>query len=107
MSKSSTTTKKKLPPIHPGRILLEDLKDESISLNKLSQSTHIPLSRLSLIVNGKRSITADTAARLAKFFGSSVEYWLNLQSNYEVRLLDFEKINREVTSIEQLRASAA
>ena len=62
MSKSSTTTKEaKLPPIHPGRILLEDMKDEAVSINALAQSIRVPANRISLIVNERRAITADTA----------------------------------------------
>ena len=63
MSKSPITTKrgKKLPPIHPGKILLEDMKDEEISINGLAQAIRVPANRISLIVNEKRGITADTA----------------------------------------------
>ena len=71
MSKSRITTEKKLPPIHPGRILLEDLKDEQISINGLAQAIRVPANRISLIVNEKRGITADTAARLGRYFGTS------------------------------------
>ncbi len=64
MSKSPTTAKdvKKLPPIRPGKILLEDMKDEEISINGLAQAIRVPANRISLIVNGKCGITADTAA---------------------------------------------
>src|SRR5947209_6235224 len=76
MSKSPTTTKaaRTLPPIPPGRILLEDLTDEGISMNGLAQAIRVPANRISLIVNEKRGITADTAARLARFFGTSPQY---------------------------------
>ncbi len=72
MSKSPATTKagKKLPPIHPGKILLEDLKDEEISINALARAIRVPANRISLIVNEKRGITADTAARLGRYFGT-------------------------------------
>ena len=98
MSKSSTTTTKtvKLPPVHPGKILLEDLKDEGVSINGLAQAIRVPANRISLIVNEKRSITADTALRLARFFGTSAEYWLNIQNRYDLACLDRDKIQREV-----------
>jgi addiction module HigA family antidote len=73
MSKSRITTEKKLPPIHPGRILLEDLKDEQISINGLAQAIRVPANRISLIVNEKGGITADTAARLGRYFGTSAQ----------------------------------
>jgi addiction module HigA family antidote len=98
MSKSPTTTKheKKLPPIHPGRILLEDLRDESISINGLAQAIRVPANRISLIVNGKRGITADTAARLARYFGTSAQYWLNIQNRFDLESIDQAAIERDV-----------
>jgi addiction module HigA family antidote len=88
MSKSSITTEKKLPPIHPGRILLEDLKDEQISINGLAQAIRVPANRISLIVNEKRGITADTAARLGRYFGTSAQYWLNIQNRFDLDCID-------------------
>lgn len=81
---------KKLPPIHPGNILAEDLRDADVSLNRLARDIRVPMNRISAIVNGKRSITADTALRLARFFGTTPQYWMNLQSNYDLALVDFE-----------------
>jgi addiction module HigA family antidote len=94
MSKSPTTTK--LPPIHPGRILLEDLQDENISINGLARAIRVPANRISLIVNGKRNITADTAARLGLYFGTSAQYWLNIQTRFDLDSLDKDAIKREV-----------
>jgi addiction module HigA family antidote len=97
MSKSSTTTKgAKLPPIHPGRILLEDMKDEEVSINSLAQAIRVPANRISLIVNETRAITADTALRLATFFGTSPEYWLSIQNQYDLVCIDRDTIRREV-----------
>jgi addiction module HigA family antidote len=98
MSKSRTTTKAelKLPPIHPGRILLEDMKDEEISINGLAQAIRVPANRISLIVNGKRAITADTAARLARYFGTSAQYWLNIQNRFDLDSIDQTAIERDV-----------
>ncbi len=94
MSRLPTTTK--LPPMHPGEILREDLADEGISINGLAQALRVPANRISLIVNGKRGITADTAARLARFFGTSAQYWLNLQNRHDLEMIDAAAIEREV-----------
>jgi len=83
-------SRKKLPPIHPGAILKEDLEDAGISLNRLARDIRVPMNRISAIVNGKRSISADTAFRLALFFGTSPQYWMNLQANYELARTEFE-----------------
>lgn len=95
MSKSPITTKK-LPPIHPGDILREDLQDCGISINGLARAIGVPPNRISQIVNAKRDITADTAVRLARYFGTSAQYWLNLQSHYDLRRIDQEAIARLV-----------
>ena len=72
----------KLPPIHPGEILLEDMRDEEIGINGLAQAIRVPANRIHLIVNGKRGITADTATRLGRYFGTSAQYWLNIQNHF-------------------------
>jgi addiction module HigA family antidote len=74
-------TQKLLDPIPPGEILLEEF-----SINALSRNVSVPPNRISEIVNGKRSITADTALRLGKYFGVSPEIWLDLQSDYDIRM---------------------
>lgn len=88
MSNSSTTTSGELiEPIHPGEILAEDfIVGLGITQNKLAVSIGVPPRRINEIVHGKRGITADTAIRLARYFGTSEEFWMNLQSNYELRL---------------------
>ena len=88
MSNSSTTTEDDLiEPIHPGEILMEDfIEGFGITQNKLAVSIGVPPRRINEIVHGKRGITADTAIRLARYFGTSEEFWMNLQSNYELRL---------------------
>ena len=75
---------KKLPPIHPGKILKDELKAAGISSHQASLAMRIPANRLTMILNGKRAITAETALRLARFFGTSAQLWMNLQSNYEL-----------------------
>ena len=98
MSKSPTATKsgKKLPPIHPGRILREDMKDEEISINGLAQAIRVPANRISLIVNEKRGITADTASHLGRYFGTSAQYWLNIQNRFDLDSIDKAVIERDV-----------
>ena len=77
--------KKKLNPIHPGEILLEEfLTPMEISQYRLAKDIHVPPRRINEIVHGKRAITADTALRLARYFGTSAEFWINLQSAYEL-----------------------
>lgn len=76
-----------LAPIHPGEILAEDfLKPLGISINRLARDLHVPPNRIHSIVHGKRSISADTALRLATYFGMAPETWLNLQAAYELRV---------------------
>ena len=86
MSRSSTTTKRRFAPVHPGRILAEDLRDAGISMNQLAKAIHVPMNRISAIVNAQRGITGETAVRLARYWGTSAQYWMNLQSNYELEL---------------------
>src|SRR5882672_10466050 len=78
---------KLLDPIHPGEILIEDLmKPLDISINRLSRDLHVPPNRIHGIVHGTRAITADTALRLGIYFATAPETWLNLQSEYDLRV---------------------
>jgi antitoxin HigA-1 len=82
------TKAKLLEPIHPGEILNEEfMKPLGISMNRLSRDLHVPPNRIHGIVHGNRAITADTALRLALYFGTGPEIWLNLQSEYELRMV--------------------
>ena len=89
-----------LPPVHPGEILREDLMVPiGLSMNALARDLRVPVTRVSEIVRGRRSITADTALRLARYFGSTPEFWLNLQSAYDLEVAaraSIEKIQRYV-----------
>ena len=81
-------TKKLLDPITPGEILREDFMEPlGISINQLSRDLAVPPNRISEIVNGKRAITADTALRLQRYFGVEAQFWLNLQSEYDLRIV--------------------
>lgn len=91
--------RKKLPPIHPGEMLRDELEETGTSLNELARALRVPMNRISELVNGKRSITADTAMRLARYFGTSPQYWLNLQTAYDLEVAGSKigsKIEREV-----------
>ena len=72
--------------IHPGEHLAEELKERGMSAAELARKLDVPTNRVTGILNGQRAITGDTALRLAHFFGTSAEFWLNLQSLYELRL---------------------
>lgn len=91
----------KIPPIHPGEILLDEfLAPLGISQYRLAKDISVPPRRINEIVQGKRSITADTALRLGRYFGTSEQFWLNLQAHYDLevekdRLGD--RLSREVT----------
>ena len=77
--------KKKIAPIHPGEILLEEfLKPMGISQYRLAQDTGVPPRRINEIVHGKRAVSADTALRLSRYFGLSERYWINLQSWFDI-----------------------
>lgn len=76
-----------MPPIHPGETLREDfMKPLGLTANRLAINLRVPAARIGEIVNGRRAITADTALRLARYFGTSPQFWTNLQSNYEIEL---------------------
>jgi addiction module HigA family antidote len=80
-------TNSKLAPIHPGEILLEDfLGPLGLSQYRLGQDLSVPPRRINEIVHGKRAITADTALRLARYFGTSEQFWLNLQTRYDLEV---------------------
>ena len=81
-------TKKLLDPITPGEILREDFMEPlGISINQLSRDLSVPPNRISEIVNGKRSITADTALRLERYFNVEAQFWLNLQNEFDLRMM--------------------
>ena len=95
---------KKLPPIHPGEILKEDFIDPmGISQYRLSKDISVPPRRINEIVHCKRSITADTALRLGRFFNMSPQFWLNLQTRYDLEVTEDkldDRLDNEVHSLE-------
>ena len=93
----------KLPPIHPGEILMEDfMKPLGLSSYRVAKDIGVPALRISQIVRGQRSITADTAMRLARYFGTSAGIWLRLQARYDLEIAEAKmakRINREVKAL--------
>ena len=77
-------------PIHPGETLREDLDALGMSAAELARRIQVPVNRITQILNGRRAVTGDTALRLGRFFGTSGEFWLNLQKLYELRLAEYE-----------------
>ena len=92
--------RKKFPPIHPGSILLEDfLKPAGITQYRLAKGVGVPQRRIGEIVQGKRAISADTALRLARYFGMEAQFWMNLQAHYDLEVAKDElsaRLDREV-----------
>lgn len=85
-------------PIHPGEILADELHELNISAAELARILHVPTNRITQIMNGKRALTADTALRLGRWFGTGAELWMNLQKSYELRLAELE-IGKEVNRL--------
>ena len=101
------TATDKLPPVHPGEILMEDfLKEMGITQHKLAVSIGVPPRRINEIVHGKRAVTADTALRLAKFFEMSPQFWLGLQTQYDLDVAE-DKILAEIERIQPVQAASA
>src|SRR6266576_547058 len=96
---------KKLAPIHPGEILSEDfMKPRDLSQNALARALSVPPRRINEIVQGKRAITADTALRLARYFGTTAELWTGLQADYDLRRARLEKARVIEHDVEPLAA---
>ncbi len=74
------------PPLHPGQVLADELKDVGVSPTELARQIQVPPNRLSEIIRARRSITGDTALRLSHWFGTTPQFWMNLQSAYDLRL---------------------
>ena len=99
---------KKLNPIHPGEILMEEfLKPIGISQYRLAKDISVPPRRINEIVHGRRSITADTALRFGRFFGMSPQFWLNLQTRYDLEVTEDLLGNRLKKEVHRLESNAA
>ena len=99
---------KKLPPIHPGEILIEEfLKPMGLSQYRLAKDISVPPRRINEIVHGKRSISADTALRLGRFFGISPQFWLNLQTRFDLEITEDLLAERLEKEVQVLNSNAA
>ena len=99
---------KKFPPIHPGEILLEEfLKPMGISQYRLAKDISVPPRRINEIVHGKRSITADTALRLGRFFEIAPQFWLNLQNRFDLEVAEDLLADRLDKEVHVLSSNAA
>ena len=95
-----------MPPIHPGEILTEELAELGLSARALAKALHVPHGRVAAILRGRRGITADTARRLARLFGTTPQVWLNLQRNYELRRTEIRAGRKIATTVKPRRAAA-
>jgi len=87
-------------PVHPGRILQRELAARSLSANRLALALRVPSGRITAILNAKRGITPETALRLGRYFGNSAQFWMNLQTRYDLAVTEQalgERINAEVS----------
>ena len=91
------------PAIHPGEHLAEELRALDMSASTLARQLSVPTKRITEILNGSRAITGDTALRLSHFFGTSAEFWLNLQKLYELRLAE-ERVGDRIASLPTLKS---
>jgi len=100
-------TNRDLPPVHPGEILLEDfLKPLGISRYRLAKSIGVPQRRIDEICAGKRAVTADTALRLARYFGTDAQSWMNLQAGYDLETAEIILVERIAHEVKPLREAA-
>ena len=105
MSKSRTiTVDLNLRPVHPGEILKDELRELGLSANRFAHALNVPTNRITGILAGHRRITADTALRLSRYFGTTPEIWLNLQSAYDLATVRAEKGDEIRRSVEQRAA---
>jgi len=79
------------PLVHPGRLLKREIRARGLSANRLALDLRVPSGRITDILNGRRSVTADTAVRLGRYFGNSPAFWLDLQSQYDIALVERER----------------
>lgn len=92
-------------PVHPGRVLKSELEELGVSANALALALRIPANRLTAIIKGDRSISADTAMRLGRYFGTSAQLWMNLQSKYDLEVAERQfasRIDEEVRPMSKL-----
>ena len=91
-----------MTPVHPGRVLKRELAARGLSGNKLALALRVPSGRVTSILNGKRAVTPETALRLARFFGNSARFWMNLQTRYDIALAERELGERIDAEVEHM-----
>ena len=96
----------RLRPVHPGEILREELDELGLSANALAKALGVPVNRITMILNGQRGVSADTALRLARYFGTTPQLWMNLQKSWELRRAEIES-GHEIEKRVMPRPSAA
>ncbi len=101
---SDVTTGEALPPVHPGVHLLDYIEGASITQYRLAKAIHVPARRINEIVHGKRRITADTTLRLGRYFRTSPQFWMNLQSAYDLAVAEADIGEKLVRDIEPVAA---
>ena len=99
-------TRNGMRPVHPGEILREEIDTLGMSANALAKALGVPVNRITMILNGQRGISADTALRLARYFGTTPQLWLNLQKTWELRRAEVET-GRQIAERVTPRQSAA
>ena len=96
-----------MPPIsHPGRLLKRELKARALSANRLAIDMGVPSGRITDILNGRRAITADTAVRLGKYFSNSAKFWLGLQTQYDIAVVERDRGEEIANRVHPPRAAA-
>lgn len=100
------STRNGMMPVHPGEILREEMETINISAKALSKSLCVPVNRITVILNGQRGVSAEMALRLARYFGTTPNLWLNLQKTWELRRAEIDK-GREIAEHVMPRKSAA
>ncbi|HEY3136685.1 MAG TPA: HigA family addiction module antitoxin [Blastocatellia bacterium] len=106
ITKGKNASQRRIPPVHPGEILLEEfLKPLGLSQYRLAKGLSVPARRINEIVLGARSITANTALRLGRFFGTSERFWLNLQATYDLEVERDRLQDRLVQEVEILKSA--
>jgi addiction module HigA family antidote len=90
-----------MKPSHPGRILKRELSARGLSANKLALALRVPSGRITQILNGKRGVSAETALRLARYFGTSARFWINLQSRYDLAIAEMNVGDRVIAEVDQ------
>jgi len=96
----------KLPPVHPGQVLTTILEDAGISANTLALALRVPANRLTEILNERRSISADTALRLARYFGTSAQMWMNLQARFDLETAEDSLAQRIESEVQPMRKAS-